>query len=545
MAATNGETAPPSSRDDTRGANTAPLGEAARDAVRAFASPEGVVTILFTDIVGSTRFRQKLGDESAQERFRQQNQVVRHQIQQSGGFEVKTQGDGFMVAFGDAATALACAIAIQRAVLEDNQQRAGQELHVRMGLNCGQAIKEDEDFFGGPVVVAARIASLAKGGEILVSSTVRGLTGLQPGIHYVRRGRHRLKGLDGEYEVWSVAWQHGKTRRFTTLPTGRGKLAALAVLLAVLVGGGTVTGLLLSGGFGGGGTTAGVAYRDFVVHMETKTSLATIAGDCKATDLVATGLFNGRATGDITGDVTGSFEATLFAADACLRTKERSALTLTDAGRNSLSLLGQSQSVNRTTGLFSGTGTSTQVDRTASVITGGSGRYAGITGKGTCASLAFISQNSPGSAKSTAQTTSDCTFQIALAADAGPVIMQAATGVDTMTVVGHSANLPYEATVTVLYRNDREQPQKGLSLRVPAPQGTQLRMTRSNESPNAAPGERIWDLPDLPAGGVGEFEFAVEVLSSKGTSVSLVPEIDGEGLAEPAQSSPITINVVQ
>ena len=205
MADNDGESVPPS-REATGKEGAAHLGDEARHAIRDHASPEGIVTILFSDIVDSTRFRQRLGDNAAQERFRQHNQVVREQIGKHAGIVVKTQGDGFMVAFSDVVAALACTVDIQQAIAEDNQNHPGEELVVRMGLNCGQAIREEEDFFGGAVIVAARISALAKGGQILVSEAVRVLAGLTQGIGYVRQGRRRLKGLDGSYDIWSVPW---------------------------------------------------------------------------------------------------------------------------------------------------------------------------------------------------------------------------------------------------------------------------------------------------------------------------------------------------
>ncbi|MDP2950146.1 MAG: adenylate/guanylate cyclase domain-containing protein, partial [Chloroflexota bacterium] len=71
------------------------------------ASPEGIVTILFTDVVGSTRLRERLGDDAAQELFHEHNRILRDQIGKHSGFEVKTYGDGFMVAFSDVVNALA------------------------------------------------------------------------------------------------------------------------------------------------------------------------------------------------------------------------------------------------------------------------------------------------------------------------------------------------------------------------------------------------------------------------------------------------------
>jgi class 3 adenylate cyclase len=120
-----------------------------------------VVTFLFTDIVGSTQLHDALGDEAAQEIVRLHNQLVRTEVARHGGSEVKTMGDGFMIAFRSVTSALSCAVGIQRAIEQHNQEQPTLEFMVRMGLNAGEAIQEEEDFFGTAVIVAARIAALA------------------------------------------------------------------------------------------------------------------------------------------------------------------------------------------------------------------------------------------------------------------------------------------------------------------------------------------------------------------------------------------------
>jgi len=238
----------------SRGSEAASEGEAARlseDArrgIRDRASPEGIVTILFTDVVESTRLRQRLGDDAAQELFREHNRILRAQIEKHGGFEVKTYGDGFMVAFASVVGALACAIDIQRGIAEHNREHPGQQLQVRIGLNCGQVIREEEDFFGSAVVIAARIGDLAKGDQILVSEMVRGLAGPWQAIRYVHHGRRHLKGLTGSYDIWAVPWREAEVRGLARLWTSAAfRLTALVVLLAA-IGGGVAGALVLSRG---------------------------------------------------------------------------------------------------------------------------------------------------------------------------------------------------------------------------------------------------------------------------------------------------------
>src|SRR5262249_1630601 len=144
--------------------------------LRRHAAPDGTVTLLFTDIEGSTEMTQQLGDTRWLELLRVHNDLVRQQVSTFGGFEVKSQGDGFMIAFQSARGGLQWGIAIQRSLSERNNRAADHPLRVRTGLHAGEAIREADDFFGKSVVLAARIAARAKGGEILVSSLIKELT---------------------------------------------------------------------------------------------------------------------------------------------------------------------------------------------------------------------------------------------------------------------------------------------------------------------------------------------------------------------------------
>ena len=100
--------------------------------------PEGIVTVLFTDVVGSTDLGSRLGDEAAQAILRTQRDLVRQQVEEHSGHEVKGLGDGFMVAFGSARWAVACPVGIQRALKEHNRgQPLDEQVQVRIGLNTG------------------------------------------------------------------------------------------------------------------------------------------------------------------------------------------------------------------------------------------------------------------------------------------------------------------------------------------------------------------------------------------------------------------------
>ena len=171
--------------------------------LRPHAAPDGTVTILFTDIEGSTPMTERLGDRRAQEVLRTHNAAIRQQITAHDGFEVKSQGDGFMVAFSSALHALECAIAIQQAMAA---QQSEEPVRVRIGLHTGEAIKEGEDFFGKSVILAARIASQADGEQILVSSLLKTLVESSGEFEFGEAQVVELKGLAGAHHVHQVKW---------------------------------------------------------------------------------------------------------------------------------------------------------------------------------------------------------------------------------------------------------------------------------------------------------------------------------------------------
>jgi class 3 adenylate cyclase len=177
-----------------------------RPDLRAHAAPDGTVTILFTDIEGSAAMTERLGDHRAQEVLRAHNRIVREQVSAHGGFEVKSQGDGFMVAFQSARRALACAIALQRAFAAYTERHPETPIRVRIGLHTGEPIKEADDFFGTAVIQAARIAAQAEGGEILVSALLRELTEGSGEFGFGEPRAVELKGLSGTRQVAAVRW---------------------------------------------------------------------------------------------------------------------------------------------------------------------------------------------------------------------------------------------------------------------------------------------------------------------------------------------------
>ena len=170
--------------------------------------PEGTVTVLFTDVVGSTDLTTSRGDEAAQEILGAQRELVRQQIEEHSGHEVKGLGDGFMVAFATASKAVACAVGIQRALEDHNRSNPpDQQLGVRIGMNTGEVIQEEADLFGETVNAAARVAAKAKGSQILISEATKAVLGRAKDVELVDRGRFRLKGFPERWHLFEVVWQ--------------------------------------------------------------------------------------------------------------------------------------------------------------------------------------------------------------------------------------------------------------------------------------------------------------------------------------------------
>jgi adenylate cyclase len=171
----------------------------------------GTLTIVFSDIEGSTRRAEQLGDEAWMELLNFHNRLVRRQVERAGGYEVKAQGDGFMLAFPSARSAILCSMEIMRALEVHGRSRPNDALRVRIGMHTGEAIEEDGDLFGKPVVLAARIANQANGGEILVSSLVREIVESRGDLTFGASREVELKGLVGRHLLHPLMWSDPMT----------------------------------------------------------------------------------------------------------------------------------------------------------------------------------------------------------------------------------------------------------------------------------------------------------------------------------------------
>jgi len=162
--------------------------------------PGGTVTFVFTDIEGSTRLLQELGDEAYGRVSGDHRRLVREAFAAHGGTEIDTQGDAFFFSFPRARDAVTAAVDAQRA-LRDHEWPAGRDVAVRMGLHTGEPHVGEEGYLGLDVVRAARISAAGHGGQILISETTRALLGnqLPDGVVVHDLGQQHLKDVQHEH----------------------------------------------------------------------------------------------------------------------------------------------------------------------------------------------------------------------------------------------------------------------------------------------------------------------------------------------------------
>ncbi len=167
------------------------------------------VVIAFTDLVDSTAIATRLGPDRAEVLRVEHFGLLRAVMRGHGGREVKNLGDGMMLRFASASSALATSIEMQQVVEARNRAVApGEEqLLIRIGVSIGEADEDEGDFFGPPVVEAARLCNICAGGQILTSALLRSFVGVRGGFAFEPLGPRDLKGLPEPTEVLAVAWE--------------------------------------------------------------------------------------------------------------------------------------------------------------------------------------------------------------------------------------------------------------------------------------------------------------------------------------------------
>jgi class 3 adenylate cyclase len=163
-------------------------------------APNGRVAILFSDIEESTALNERIGDRAWVRLIERHDRMVSRHVKRHAGHVVKSQGDGFMIAFAQPEEAARCGIDVQR---ELGKRPDG--IRVRIGIHVGKSVRRGDDLFGRNVAMAARVAAAADGGEVLVSEPVRDAIGDGNGIAFDDGRDVELKGFTGTYRLYGLA----------------------------------------------------------------------------------------------------------------------------------------------------------------------------------------------------------------------------------------------------------------------------------------------------------------------------------------------------
>jgi len=167
--------------------------------------PDGHVAIVFSDIEGSTALNERIGDAAWVKLLDRHEKLVRKLVAAHGGHVVKNQGDGFMIAFAEAAQAVRCSLDMQRSLGKLATKATGPGgVRVRIGIHIGKSVRRGDDLFGRNVAMAARVAGQADGGEILASEDVRCAVAGEPGIVLIPAREVELKGFTGTHRLYAV-----------------------------------------------------------------------------------------------------------------------------------------------------------------------------------------------------------------------------------------------------------------------------------------------------------------------------------------------------
>ncbi len=183
--------------------------EEAEPELRELADRDGTLTILFTDIEDSTALNERFGDRAWLKVLGAHDQIVRRCAGGHDGHIVKSQGDGFMIAFAAAEEAIGSAVEIQRRLASGPRRLRGAGIAVRIGIHTGPALEKGGDLFGRNVALAARVADQARGGEILITAEAGEAAGGAADPLLAERREVELKGLPGRRTVVGVTWQEG------------------------------------------------------------------------------------------------------------------------------------------------------------------------------------------------------------------------------------------------------------------------------------------------------------------------------------------------
>jgi len=164
-------------------------------------APSGKVSILFSDIEQSTALNERIGDRAWVRLLGSHDKLIRRHVKKHSGHVVKSQGDGFMIAFAHPEEAVRCSVDVQRSL-----RMRPNGIRVRIGIHMGKSVRRGDDLFGRNVAMAARVAAQADGGQILVSDVVRDAVSDHNDIEFDEGRDVELKGFSGSHRLYAVAF---------------------------------------------------------------------------------------------------------------------------------------------------------------------------------------------------------------------------------------------------------------------------------------------------------------------------------------------------
>ena len=196
---------------------------------------------LFTDVRGSTAFAERHGNVAAADMIGRFLGIARQAIARHDGAEIKTEGDSIHAVFPSASSAVLCGLEIVEAAAESNAQGPGPPLRIGVGVHAGEAVETAEGYIGRAVNIAARLCAAAQPGEVLVSSTVKGITQASITVGFVSRGRRRLKGIEDPILVYAVTRDvNARVPRAvprSAIVVAGGAMAAVAISIVIALAG--------------------------------------------------------------------------------------------------------------------------------------------------------------------------------------------------------------------------------------------------------------------------------------------------------------------
>jgi DNA-binding SARP family transcriptional activator len=328
----------------------------------------------------------------------------------------------------------------------------------------------------------------------------------------------------------------GQEARGSFWSRGRVRLAGLGVV--VLAAGALAIGLAMDGVMGGSDGDETIEYTELSVHLVAEGIGRQVSGDCVSSDIVYQIAGGAVASGDLAGDREADYTTTFPIEFGCqLGFAEGSVAIGSPDGVSGVNyaLLPLTHPVNGQP-----TGQSDQPG--SALLVTGQGQYAGLSGTGRCNVPQTGEPISPTETRWTGE--GDCFITLAPSGEQQPVLVEALTSWLQLAPAGSDGEVPDTVILSAFYMNDSDEPLDGLRLRIPQPAGASLAVAREGEEFVAAH-DRSWSLPEIGPRETAQFLVNVQLIASSRDEIVVIPEIYGEGLDEPARSSPLRLRVVQ